>query len=857
MKKLISALAAAAMLMSVVPAFAQEVSVTADKTAQWTNQEKSAGYDLKIHGWETWETAAYIGFTLPENFNSSSFKTASIKLDTKSVSQYITTPAEVYLYEANYSAFENNMQYEGSADAPQYTEKEILSFENPRSTGEFSIDISDYMLHLPENTKNVAFRLDVKSQNTTNDWQIGSLNNGGKAPEIVFSSEAAPQDDIVNPNFSDGLNGWSVTDNVTADNGKLNINGKGEAVQKINGLENGVYNLNVYTTGTDISGAAYVYAKTDGYAKSSTAIPVSASETKIVVPNIKVENGACEIGIFADETGKITVDTLSLSKTEESRVPFMKGGEISKLTYVEDMGAKFYRADGTEADALQIMAENGFNLARIRVLNDPGKGHGDGTFYLPAYYQTVDDCLELARRAKSKGMKIQFTFAYSDYWSDGGQQFIPHEWLEDINKNNLTGENMAKYLEDRIYTFTKDVMNKLIAQDTCPDFVSIGNEMQYGMLFGAYQNNNGFYNKAAYIARFANAGAKAVRETAPNAKIILHSDNGGKLSKRPEFIKALSSVDFDVIGVSYYPFYNADVSIETVVNEFASLINQFDKDVIIMETGYNWTEFKPGGEWDGQLENNGYYQNIYGETENGQRAFLTELYAKLKQVAGGRCIGDLYWDPVMVHSKDWKIGWAIRENDDVTDSNVVPNSTIFDFDGKAVPGQIAMKYNTDSSDKLIITGKLISNDKAKKDVALTVNGKTYTSVTDKYGEYIVAADYPIENEVIINADGMDKPYVYNINAHTSYINGIDIKAAAPRLELTEVSTKDGVLSYTVQKPDISGDLFVAVYDGDGALMGVTQNTNSGTFNDADKVSYVKAFLWSNGEPRSIAAEWRK
>ena len=52
----------------------------------------------------------------------------------------------------------------------------------------------------------------------------------------------------------------------------------------------------------------------------------------------------------------------------------------------------------------------------------------------------------------------------------------------------------------------------------------------------------------------------------------------------------------------------------------------------------------------------------YGETQSGQRAFLTELYAKLKQVLGGRCIGDLYWDPVMVYDGGTgKIGWAIDE----------------------------------------------------------------------------------------------------------------------------------------------------------------------------------------------------
>lgn len=131
------------------------------------------------------------------------------------------------------------------------------------------------------------------------------------------------------------------------------------------------------------------------------------------------------------------------------------------------------------------------------------------------------------------------------------------------------------------------------------------------------------------------------------------------MSRRKTFINALANIDFDAIGVSYYPYYTKSISIDDVVNEFNTLINRYDKDVIIMETGYNWNETKPDG-WDGQLQDSGYYQNIYGETQSGQRAFLTELYAKLKQVLGGRCIGDLYWDPVMVYDGGTgKIGWAI------------------------------------------------------------------------------------------------------------------------------------------------------------------------------------------------------
>ncbi|MBR0366053.1 MAG: glycosyl hydrolase 53 family protein, partial [Clostridia bacterium] len=471
------------------------------------------------------------------------------------------------------------------------------------------------------------------------------------------------------------------------------------------------------------------------------------------------EDGKCDVGVYAKGRAQVTLDNFVLSESADTatRVPLLKGGEISKLTYIEDMGGKFYRADGSEADALQIMAENGFNLARIRILNDPGKGHGADGYYLPAGYQDEADCLELCRRAKDKGMQIEFTFAYSDYWTDGDKQMIPHEWAEEIASKGLSGWQKYDYLENKVYEYTKDIMLKLIAQGTCPDFVSIGNEMQGGLFFGnakanGYKHEDLYYTDWDRLTKFVNAGARAVRETAPDTKVVLHSDNGGKaiLWEDTPFYWLMTHADFDVMAVSYYPFYNGDISIDDVVAEFNKCVATFNKDVMIMESGYNWTEFKPDG-WDGQLQNNGFYQNIYGETQNGQRAYLTELYSKLKSVSGGRCIGVSYWDPVMIYDGGTgRIGWAVNEETDATETNVVPNSTLFDFEGRALAGQLAMKYDTNSSDRLLLAGR----SEPETDITLTVNDGIVTTRSDKFGDYIAAVDHPAGEKLNIYVNGM-------------------------------------------------------------------------------------------------------
>ena len=669
----------------------------------------------------------------------------------------------------------------------------------------------------------------------------------------VFAAESY----IKNGDFSQGGNEWhgegSGTCNQTIEKNIAEISSTGleyeYRLSQTVELPNGTYDLKVKAAVDNIEGIYYVYAKTDGHTMVSTSIPQGKDMYGLIVPGVIVENGRCDVGVYAKGESTVKVADFSLEKTDEStRLPFLKGGEISKLTYVEDMGGKFYRADGTEGDALQIMAENGSNLARIRVLNDPGKGHGDGTYYLPEGYQDLDDCLKLARRAKDKGMQIEFTFAYSDYWVDGDKQFIPHEWQEYIDNNKLTGTAKYNYLENKVYEYTKDVMQKLIEQGTCPDFVSIGNEMQCGLFFNDAKKDNykgDLYYDKPMLLKFINAGAKAVRETAPDAKVVIHTDNGGKVFDwlnsnwdATAFQYLLKRADYDVMAVSYYPYYNGNISIDNIVTEFNKCVKDLNKDVMIMETGYNFAEKRSDG-YEGQLQDNGFYQDIYGETILGQKAYLTELYAKLKTVAGGRCIGVSYWDPVMITDK---VGWAISEDGDWLQGNVITNSTIFDFDGKSVAGQLAMKYNTNATDKILISGKAEKN----SDFDLKVNGNTMSVRADKYGDYIAAVDYPSDGRLSISANGtgysVDAPYdgVLVTDIDFVYKNELKAENGLARADFSaDIDSDEQMLGLIVK------------YDDDERITGVKTapfipNTTKTVFAEIrydGKDNKIKSFLW--------------
>ena len=111
------------------------------------------------------------------------------------------------------------------------------------------------------------------------------------------------------------------------------------------------------------------------------------------------------------------------------------------------------------------------------------------------------------------------------------------------------------------------------------------------------------------------------------------------------------------------------------------LITDFGKDVLFMETAYAWNATLPDG-YPGQIANNG----PYGEfSKLGQRDFIADLSNQIKQVKSGRVLGYIYWDPIYIEVPG--LGWILGGK------NYVSNTTLFGFDGEALPVLDAIKYN--------------------------------------------------------------------------------------------------------------------------------------------------------------------
>ena len=411
---------------------------------------------------------------------------------------------------------------------------------------------------------------------------------------------------------------------------------------------------------------------------------------------------------------------------------YLRGGDISMLNYVESFGAKFYDANGTKKDALDIMQENGVNFARIRLYNNPGEEvtYSGNTYKLPAGYCNEADVLNLARRAKAHNMKIELTFHYSDFWTNGENQFKPKGW---------EGYSFEE-LKTAVYDYTKQFLQKMTAQGTSPEYVSLGNEIQSGMLFGNNQNVNTVNAQSQEsMAEIFAEGSKAVREVCPNAKVVIHltlNKNWG-LSRYRTFFTTMKNkgLDYDVIGASYYPYWTDQAP--SMLNDLADgLYSSFQKPLLVMEVGYSWTQYRPsgrnGGNYEGQLHLNG---TPYNEaSKSGQKRFMQEVQNVIK--GNDHIIGYLYWDPMMIDQEvnsSWiETTWAFKKSGGNwwQDGNVVSNTTWFDYEGKALPVFEAIAEDAASVQDNVTIGNVSYTVETEEPYTLTIGDTGYATFYD-------------------------------------------------------------------------------------------------------------------------------
>ncbi|MFB3239638.1 arabinogalactan endo-beta-1,4-galactanase [Aeromonas salmonicida] len=353
---------------------------------------------------------------------------------------------------------------------------------------------------------------------------------------------------------------------------------------------------------------------------------------------------------------------------------FIKGADLSMLAEVEKHGGKFFDEHGNPQDAMAILKENGFNYIRLRLWVDPkdadGKPYGGGN-------NDLATTIELAKRAKANGMKFLLDYHYSDFWTDPARQNKPKAWAS-MNIDQLT---------EAVYQHTKTTMDAFAKAGVLPDMVQVGNEINGGMLWPegkSWGQNGGEFDR---LAGLLNAGIKAVKEHGDQIKIMLHLAEGTKNDTFIWWFDEITKrkVPFDIIGLSYYIYWNGPMN--ALQYNMDDISKRYDKDLIVVEAAYGYTTANCDN-----AENNFTSKEAddagYPATVQGQANYLHDLLQVVTKVPEGRGKGVFYWEPAWLPTPGatWATKAGMKYNsDDWKEGNARENQSLFDCQGKVLP----------------------------------------------------------------------------------------------------------------------------------------------------------------------------
>ncbi len=426
-----------------------------------------------------------------------------------------------------------------------------------------------------------------------------------------------------------------------------------ETWQTISGLENDWYTLRAWARSSGGQQAVYIALKC-GNDERRGHIPSTLPGYRWIQLEVsnQVMYNQCTISLYSDGNPDTwaSFDDVELVPGRSSLS--ILGADISSLKKSEDMGGVYKDADGTEGDALQILKNHGLNYARLRVWVDPADSYHDKA-----------EILEMALRLKSRDIQLLVDFHYSDNWADPGKQFKPASW----EGYDFEG------LKAAVYDHTYDICNSLVAQGTPPDMVQVGNEINAGMLWP-----DGDYEHLDNLAALLKEGYRAVKDCSPSTLVMLHIAEGGDNDLARWWFGNMvrREVPFDVIGISYYPFWHGSLAqLQYNLNDISA---RYEKDVIVVETAYAFTDQENDSH--PNIANSSMAIPGYPFTPQGQRSMLRDVMAVVRAVPNGRGLGVFYWDAT------WTAvtgnGW---DSTDPNSGNAWENQALFDFDERVLP----------------------------------------------------------------------------------------------------------------------------------------------------------------------------
>jgi arabinogalactan endo-1,4-beta-galactosidase len=369
-----------------------------------------------------------------------------------------------------------------------------------------------------------------------------------------------------------------------------------------------------------------------------------------------------ELTVYSDTGADVCVGEFRAFGPDAAAAGLELGTDLSFTPQELAAGATF-SYNGRRGTPVTITREAGANYVRMRVWVNPPPGYSD-----------LASDLALARQVHAAGMKIYLDIMYSDFWADPQHQDIPAAWA---------GQDLGQ-LTATVRSYSQQVVTAFARQGTPVDLVSIGNEIRNGILWPVGEINCtdcGGWDNLAQLLKAGVAGAEAGNPAGHKLLVMMHYDQGGDKALSSAFYSQLTShgVPFDVIGLSYYPFFHGAIS--AMRANVDALATQFHKPIVIAETQYPWT-LANGNSPLGDSTGDFVWQTSqlspgYPASPGGQLSFVTDELSILAQVPGGLGAGLFYWAPDWIPGVPWEPGANIGS------PNV--NLTLFNFEGAALP----------------------------------------------------------------------------------------------------------------------------------------------------------------------------
>ena len=372
-------------------------------------------------------------------------------------------------------------------------------------------------------------------------------------------------------------------------------------------------------------------------------------------------------------------ETLYVRRVDWLPNDFFMGMDVSSVLSLEESGVVYRDTEGRERDLFPLLQENGINLIRVRVWNDPydsqGRSYGGGNC-------DIDTAVRIGQRATAAGMRVLIDFHFSDFWADPSKQMVPKAW------KNLSMRKKPAAIGE----WTRESLLKLKEAGVDVAMVQIGNETN-----GSFCGEHSWQTISALMSR----AAQAMREVFPEALVAVHFANPENADNYRVWAQKLSEygMDYDVFGTSYYPYWHG--TLENLKSILFEISQTYGKKVMVLETSWAWT--LEDGDFSGNtIAEGGFYDKPYPISVQGQVNEITDVIAAMKEIGGiGVCYWEGAWVPAGGASREenackWETfgsGWASSyageyDPDDAGKyygGSACDNQTLFDFSGRALP----------------------------------------------------------------------------------------------------------------------------------------------------------------------------